>query len=161
LSRIEDTIEVKMLQLATRRNIHISNRVESFDADEQNLEKIFEFDKKYPRIVKRVNKNNTYNCHGLVFASRRTNIDDPDEVKKIINEDNYQIIDKKSVLPGDIIIYKKEGDSEHSGIVVGKPEEPFYIPLILSKWGQMGEYIHMANNCPYDFSNVCYYRIIK
>ena len=48
-------------------------------------------------------------------------------------------------LPGDIVLYSGEGDINHSGIVV---VETFKVPLICSKWGNAGEFIHLLNYCP-------------
>jgi hypothetical protein len=96
----------------------------------------------------------------LVFATRRTNIDDSLEVQKIIKQDNYEEIDVKKVLPGDIIIYyADDNDAEHSGIVISVPDDVLPIPNVISKWGQLEEYIHPANQCPYHFINAKYYRM--
>lgn len=115
---------------------------------------------KFPNARQRVGNTDMYNCHGMVFASRRTNIDDPNEVQKIIIQDKYIQIDVREVLPGDIIIYfSDDGDAEHSGVVISEPESLFNIPFVISKWGQLEEYIHPANQCPYNFANAKYYRI--
>ncbi|MGO8761968.1 MAG: hypothetical protein ACLP2P_02765 [Desulfobaccales bacterium] len=100
-----------------------------------------------------------YNCHGLTFASKRTNIFDVDQLFKILEEDRYFEIASEDILPGDIILYfSPEGDIEHSGVVIREPDAYLKIPQIYSKWGKYCEAIHFANNCPYDFSNVKYYR---
>ena len=92
-----------------------------------------------------------YNCHGLTFASRRTRIWDPKEIKKIITEDGYVKINEAEVFPGDIIIYYTTGDPQHSGVVLNVKQERNSIMdiLILSKWGHGHEVIHNKNDCPY------------
>lgn len=63
--------------------------------------------------------------------------------------------------PGDVIVYYgPEGDFEHSGLVVDPPmQENLWIPMVRSKWGKYRELIHPGNRCPYDFSNVKYFRV--
>ncbi len=107
-----------------------------------------------------------YNCHGLTFASRRTCIEIASEVQKIINDDDYTEIDIKNVLPGDIAIYYNSNppvtDIEHSGIVVSLVKTDILNkPKILSKWGGAHEVIHFPEDCPYNCSNVRYFRCLK
>jgi hypothetical protein len=100
-----------------------------------------------------------YNCHGLVFAARRTGISDPAEVLKILTDDGYsELRMKEKPLPGDIAIYREEGDIVHSGIVMWvKADEPW----ILGKWGDCHEVIHSVMDCPYIKAVVTYYRLPK
>lgn len=58
-----------------------------------------------------------YNCHGMTFASRRTNVTLDEAVELIIEDDNYVKIDDGSIKPGDVALYFKGGRVEHSGIV--------------------------------------------
>lgn len=105
----------------------------------------------FPRITERTEGcTKVYNCHGLVFASRRTQIYDPAVVKQILSEDRYQEISFDHLLPGDIILYlHSSGDIPHSGIVV----EPTLLmpknPRVVSKWGPWVEVVHYAYDCPY------------
>ncbi len=119
--------------------------------------------RKYRNARFRSAPTNVYNCHGLVFASRRTGIHKPEVVKKIIDEDEYKLIrNPEYVKPGDIILYHSaSGDIEHSGIIIEMPKTPPWVPLIWSKWGMYGEAVHRANHCEYNFANVMYYRIIE
>jgi len=115
----------------------------------------------FPEVIHRPTKaSRKYNCHGLTFASRRTWIQYPSEIAKIILEDDYRVVADQEVLPGDVVVYYKDGDAEHSGTVVrvdrimGLP-----CPMILSKWGGCHEVIHPVGRCPFDSQNVIYYRI--
>jgi hypothetical protein len=149
-----------MLELATKQNSHIKNRTGIDGQSQQQMAQFLHYPTRFPKAQKRSENTDMYNCHGLVFASRRTNIDDPVEVQKIIQQDRYIQIEPRNVLPGDIIVYySDDGDAEHSGIVISKPDEFLHIPDVVSKWGQLEEYIHPANCCPYHFVNVIYYRI--
>ena len=110
----------------------------------------------YPSATHRpVEPCNTYNCHGLTFAARRTWIHEPSELRKIIDDDDYEEV-TNNISPGDVAIYMRDGDYQHSGIVVRVDGQ---VPWILSKWGQCHEVIHSVMDCPYNDANVTYYRI--
>lgn len=103
-----------------------------------------------------------YNCHGMTFASRRTNIYHADCLRKIIEDDGYEEVSKQDVLPGDVALYWNEGDIDHSGIVVEiKKDLLFPVPWICSKWGRGPEFVHSFDNCPphYNVSGIKFYRI--
>lgn len=103
-----------------------------------------------------------YNCHGLTFASRRTQIDDTAEVEKILVEDNYKLIAQPELLAGDIAIWREPpengGEIQHSGVVVKVLEHAS--PLVVSKWGDLHECIHPANYGPYGNYRIEYYRVV-
>ncbi|MFC1557144.1 hypothetical protein ACFL5L_04095 [candidate division KSB1 bacterium] len=138
-----------------------------FSAFEINLHK--EFDKDYPewnlipdkKVYRRTSYIYHYNCHGLVFASRRTWIDLTEDVRAIIYCDNYQKVEFKDVLPGDIVLYvDPEGDICHSGIIISKPEDSkSNMPWVLSKWAKYREVVHLLTRCPYPNTEKEYYRI--
>jgi hypothetical protein len=91
-----------------------------------------------------------YNCNGLTFASRRTQIWDPREIVRILREDGYEECSPAEVLPGDTVIYYgAQNDPIHSGIVVGTTAPPLATPMVCSKWANLSEVIHPLNNCPY------------
>jgi hypothetical protein len=97
-----------------------------------------------------------YNCHGLTFASRRTSIEDPKEVEKILAHDGYAEIERTNVKPGDIAVYYRSSQIDHSGLVVTTND--FGRISILSKWGELHEAIHQPHDCPYDASNIRFFR---
>lgn len=105
----------------------------------------------------------TYNCHGLTFSSRRTQIIDPAEVRKILTQDSYQKIERADILSGDIVVYVgPEGDIEHSGIIMEVDKTMLIpIPLVLSKWGVAHEVVHRLPYCPYVSTNVEFYRVVS
>ena len=91
----------------------------------------------------------------MTFASRRTWIWKPEEIAKILRDDDYVRIEPADVLPGDVVLYIQNGDAEHSGIVVSSGS----VPMVLSKWGPALEVIHRVNDCEYNASQILYYRI--
>ena len=101
----------------------------------------------------------TYNCHGLTFAARRTRIWQSAEITKILKDDDYEEVRRDGVLAGDIAVYyeARTGDAEHSGVVVSN--ELVHGPRILSKWGSAHEVVHYLGQCPFDASNVKFYRV--
>ncbi len=115
-----------------------------------------DYKRKYPSGCHRpISPSRKYNCHGLTFASRRTWIWAPAEIAKILHDDDYEAVKPQDVLPGDVVVYFTDGDAEHSGIVVGSE----VVPIILSKWGPAHEVIHRVNECPYDATQISYYRV--
>src|ERR1039457_4126012 len=59
----------------------------------------------------------TYNCVGMAFANRRTCIE-PDHVKMILEDDGYEEVEPRDVLPGDLVIYRdNEGNISHVAVV--------------------------------------------
>lgn len=114
-------------------------------------------------MIKRTGELCFYNCHGLVFASRRTWIDDASELGKILRDDGYVKVSENDIMLGDVLIYrdKENGDYSHSAIVVELPGPQDYgIPLVLSKWSAYCEVIHRATYGPYEYSGSEYYRIM-
>jgi hypothetical protein len=111
-----------------------------------------------PKAIYRCGPSPVYNCHGLTFASRRTRIWTDNAIKLILTEDNYAIVEKEFVLPGDIVVYYNAGDAEHSGIVV-EAQSPMSIRVV-SKFGSGNELVHwLYDVAPYDTSDIKFYRI--
>ena len=103
--------------------------------------------KAHPKAIQRTPLSPTYNCHGLTFANRRTRIENTAEIHKIVDDDQYHEVPLPNVLPGDVAIYYAEdGDANHSGLVVDVPDT--LGPIICSKWGAAGEYVHALRDCP-------------
>jgi hypothetical protein len=115
-----------------------------------------------PRFLHRpLPPTTVYNCHGLTFGSRRTQIVQANEVRRILNEDNYSEVTVKTVLPGDVAVYFDEfGDIHHSGIVthVNVILDEIRVPYVLGKWGVAHEVIHPYNEGPYSGLAITFYR---
>jgi hypothetical protein len=80
---------------------------------------------------------------------------------KILADDDYLQIEQSQIIAGDIVVYfsSQNGDAEHSGLVV--ENYPGQGPRVLSKWGSLHEVVHYLRNCPYDASNVKFYRVSR
>lgn len=120
------------------------------------------FKKKFPNNTERdPNPTGIYNCHGLTFASRRTQIAGNPTLSVILTDDRYVRIQKANVLPGDIVIFvHPNGDMEHSAVVIVPPSESITgYPKVIGKWGNFTEFVHYANDSDYDVSDLRYYRV--
>jgi len=134
------------------------------DINPQIFNYVRKLERDYPKAIPRSDISSNYNCHGLIFSSRRCFIDNISYIPTILKEDQYQKIDDiKEVRPGDIIIYSDNTGIVHSGIVITKPDRNnLFNPDIISKWSNFKEYIHPANHCPYSLnSERQYFRIYK
>lgn len=102
----------------------------------------------YPRAQRRTGPSATYNCHGFTFASRRTRVERNANVRTILADDAYSEVPLADVLPGDVVIYFSDaGDLNHSGIVV-EAGGALVVPIVCSKWGNGGEFVHALRDCP-------------
>jgi len=100
----------------------------------------------------------TYNCYGMVFASRRTWVD-VEYIGKILKYDSYKRIDETEIELGDIVVYRDEERDEitHVGIIADKMliyKEGKWDLWIMSKWGEAGEYIHRIDDVPDTYGNL-------
>lgn len=94
----------------------------------------------------------TYNCFGMVFASRRTCIEH-DQIEMILKDDGYNRIRPVDTKKGDIIIYRESPREKitHVGVVIdikSKIKEADVELTILSQWGLNGEYFHRIEDVP-------------
>jgi hypothetical protein len=111
----------------------------------------------YPRTTE---PTGIYNCHGFVFAASRTGIDYGSDVRMILKDDGYVQVTPAKSLPGDVVLYVANGDVEHSAILV-TPEHLSVSTqaVVMSKWGPFTEWVHDVTLCPYDATNIEYWRI--
>ena len=121
----------------------------------------------FNRLILRRGPTYRYNCHGLTFLSRRANLLEDDEIQRVLDDDGYSEVTPAELLAGDVALYWHRGKIAHSGIIlrprVGYPGLPPPMdsqesPLVLSKWGRQGEFIHWEPWCPYDHERVSYWR---
>lgn len=149
----------RTINLDTAQGNPIPNEQDWSDGSDQMLQ-YFKQAVKFPKALARTkNISGVYNCHGLVFACRRTMISEAQYVRTIVTEDGYKRIQGRDALPGDVVLYVSQGDVEHSAIVVSLPDSTFGIVQVVSKWGVGPEYVHPVNDSPYDCTNLEFYRI--
>jgi len=65
--------------------------------------------KKHPMARFRRGPSALYNCHGMIFAAHRTRIEKSSAIQLILEDDSYDEIEMKEVLPGDIVIEPPRG----------------------------------------------------
>jgi hypothetical protein len=136
------------MRLETSRGTGIKH-VQELELTEYEINWDRYFERTYDRAKRRTAPSALYNCHGLTFASRRTKIYLPSQIQLILADDRYEEIPLAIVMPGDIAVYVSDrtGDINHSGIVVAY-DQNLVTPMICSKWGKGGEYVHPAHHCP-------------
>lgn len=101
-------------------------------------------------VVRRLSA--TYNCLGLVFANRRTVIED-EHIRDILREDGYrQLSQPDEVTEGDVVVYlDRQQVPCHVGLVCRRILDAGTDRTgikVLSQWGQDGEYLHDAEDVP-------------
>jgi hypothetical protein len=95
----------------------------------------------------------TYNCMGLVFASRRTWID-PEHFNMIVGDDGYvERSNRNEAVAGDHAVYRNStnGNVIHVGCIVEvRPDlkRARSELIVISQFGANGEYIHEADDLP-------------
>jgi hypothetical protein len=143
----------KALKLETRKHRWIHNVMQPETNPNVMRVRIKEMQQVYEHC-RPVSASTVYNCHGLVFAARRTSIVDDEDVNAILEDDGYHPLpwDPDRWLPGDIVLYRdKVGRIVHSGIIVKNlislGEDKVTIE-VLSVWGEVGEYIHPIDEVP-------------
>jgi len=95
-----------------------------------------------------------YNCHGLVFANRRTSIREDGHVHTILSDDGYRTLHPGEMpQPGDIGLYRGAGVGiVHSCLVVESPPTNMLIQVadaarVISKWCDWGgEAVHVGSD---------------
>lgn len=142
----------------TSKGTNITNSKDLLGDDPRLKYQIQKIKSKYPNLTFKSEPTSVYNCHGMTFANRRTNIFEVNEIAKILKDDNYSNVEIQDILPGDIALYYSEdGDIEHSAIVLEKPDQ-MNLFFVISKWGSLHEVVHSIYICPYDVSNIRYFR---
>lgn len=95
-----------------------------------------------------------YNCHGLVFASRRAHIPPAGadvDLDDVLHRDGYrQLRPHQAPQVGDIVAYRCNGEIEHTGYV-SRIDSVGTVPVIFvwSAWGSLGEFEHRVQSSPY------------
>ena len=123
----------------------------------------------YPMLLANVKQvgppSGRYNCHGLVFGNRRTNIPAAGEdsrglLQRLLQEDHFISVDAADVTEGDIVLWWKGDDAYHSAIVSHVQQAPFRAVLTWSMWGGLGEFVHPIAQTPYGDCRIDYWRLV-
>lgn len=113
-------------------------------------------------VQRRTPPTDRYNCHGLVFAARRTNIPPPGDesrglIDRILREDDYRRIPERETHEGDLVVWRSTQDIDHTGFVIAVSQAP-RTPIIWSMWGGLGEFVHSVHATPYTDCSIEYWR---
>lgn len=150
------------IELRTRLNQKIDN-IQPWSYSKFEWNTLYDPNNPYEKAgAERVNEAcPVYNCHGLTFGSRRTQVDASEAtIQTILQDDGFEEVHEKFVKAGDVVVYYGDfGQVLHSGVVVQIGE--FGIPKIWSKWGKGYEWLHPLAACPYGSSKFRYYRLTK
>lgn len=101
-----------------------------------------------------------YNCLGMVFASRRTwveetiRLDTETILQMVLQDDGFRRLHpNEPPMPGDLVVYRQQDHAfAHIGVMVSVEtnlESAEYDITVLSKWGEHGEYIHGEHDVPH------------
>lgn len=157
------------LALETRARSPIKNEVYVGPVTLQMTAMVATYRAKYCRAFHRsVGPCETFNCHGLTFAARRTHVDSI-HVRDTLRDDDYDQIAASDIEPGDIVLYvhSATGEVDHSGLIVEVLEtdlgagRKLKVPKILSKWGNLHEVVHTLDDSPYENPKFEYYRLAR
>ena len=130
--------------LSTRKNTHIPNapRMPKIPAIMQAAQAMVLGSHS---SAKSRSLSSVYNCMGMIFAARRTWIE-TDHLRAILEDDEYRPIDRYELQQGDIVVYKNNhNEDSHVAIVFEvklKLVDATLEVVVLSQWGQDGEYLH-------------------
>ncbi len=152
LARLLGTPQKIILQ--TRRGQNIDNS-QSCTPDEMTIRRYNLLRSKHASWRNRKQPCGFYNCFGLVWASRRTSIYEESEISKILIDDGYRQITEVEMQPGDIVLYRFQGNTLHAAMFIEFREIQLGkspVPWVLSKWGDVfGEDFHPINDVPGHF----------
>lgn len=105
-------------------------------------------------------RTSRYNCWGFTFLPRKYWINSSNDVDQII-ADNCVPVTAGSIRPGDVIRYRDSYNiTTHTGRV-WEVDGSGNCTLVRSKWGSMGEYVHIPLEpyiTPYYGTNLAYFR---
>ena len=95
--------------------------------------------------IKRHEADDNSNCHGWVFTGGRY-IVPSQAVEPILHDNGYATVSVAA--PGDLIVYRDAaGGITHTAVV--RYTAPGRAPMVEGKWGWMGVYLHVADECRY------------
>lgn len=142
--------DLASIPLATRDGWQIPN--ERHDAAPAHLAKIRveQHMRGHPSLQLR-SRSTSYNCVGMVFASRRTCVE-PECVPEILRRDGYRRITIALARRGDIVLYRTpDGEVQHVGLLLERTPDLSTGATqvgVLSQWGFGGEFIHDLRDVP-------------
>lgn len=106
------------------------------------------------RLIQTAPAHNDYNCHGWVFADGRYWLLGR-WVETVLMDNGYREVQRPQ--PGDVAVFRDgNGEVSHSALVRGRGSDG--VVLMESKWGQLGRFVHTAEQHAYKGHTIRYYR---
>ncbi|KKL65048.1 hypothetical protein LCGC14_2158890 [marine sediment metagenome] len=143
------------IPLTTRTGREIPNNQDPDPPPSRARLYVEHYGKSHPFAKMRRWPTGQYNCHGMTFASRRTGIWEraPEFVGLILKDDGYDQVLFEDVHEGDIVVYYRGNEIEHTAVVIGVKKDDTLIGgaavTVISKWACGAEYVHDIRECPY------------
>lgn len=105
-----------------------------------------------------------YNCHGLVFASRRTNVPPAGVgstglIDRVLQEDQFFRVAEADAKEGDLVVWRQQDEVDHTGIVCHLERHPIRVLFVWSMWGGLGEFVHRLPLTPYNDCSIEFWRL--
>ena len=91
-----------------------------------------------------------YNCYGMVFASRRTIIEDDTQIDDILRDDGFRPERESEVRCGDLVLYRERKDRTLLHVAVVMRRDPTLGTMFaLSKWNSFSgeDEHHIRHHC--------------
>jgi hypothetical protein len=108
------------------------------------------------KLIQTGSADPTYNCHGWVFTGGRCWVRGG-AVDSILADNGYRVTTNPR--EGDVVVFRNSaGEVMHTGLVRGHSDGSV---LIESKWGQLGRYVHTAEDHAYREHARTYYRTAR
>jgi hypothetical protein len=109
------------------------------------------------KVIRTAGPDPRCNCHGWVFAGGRYWLHGA-FVESILHDNGYE--PAGHTRPGDVAIFRNSaGEMMHSGLVRSVGDDG--LVLVESKWGQLGRYIHIADEHMYRGLHATYYHTAR
>jgi hypothetical protein len=141
----------RAIRLDTRRRRHIPNE-QRLEQAPHRMAAAVELQTGLFREIEPLSATAVYNCAGLVFGCRRTWIDIEDITLPLADDGFEPANDPLEWKVGDVGIYRdEEGRLAHVGLVHEirrNIEDAEFVVMVVSAWGQDGEYLHRADHIP-------------
>ena len=141
----------RSLDLHTQRRWRVPNELRPEMAPEARRQAVKIITGAY-RTAHPLSSSGRYNCAGLVFGSRRVVID-VEHTEQILRDDGYSMLDADDPGrwdTGDVVVYRLGANAlSHVAVIHSvkpKPSTAAYEVIVVSAWGQSGEYRHEIND---------------
>lgn len=117
--------------------------------DREALKRLVEQD--YPPSKVVGDATDRYNCHGYAHAASHAWFEDV----AIFLQDDYEQFTPGTLQLGDIVVYEKDGERTHSGVITALHENKAV--EIRSKWGAWPLVRHLPDIVPEEYGGIRYY----